>query len=97
MLRLSAQLQQVSLDELHIKVKKDLTVLEDWATRFDTFASQQGKLDVKWIQDRYDKGKIAVTDMMNNLQNYLSLSNLNLAHAEIVTTQAKHGQGTCKT
>lgn len=90
-------MQQVSLDELQIKVNKDLTILEDWAARFDTFASQQGKLDMKWIQDRYDKGKIAVTDMMSNVQSYLSLSNLNLAHAEIVSTQAKHGATTFKT
>lgn len=90
-------MQQVGLDELQIKVQKDLALLEDWANRFGVFAAQQGKLDMKWIQDRYDKGKIAVTQMMDNMQCYLSLSNLNLAHAEIVGTQAKHGNTTFKT
>eukprot|EP00435_Cladocopium_sp_Y103_P053776 s1296_g17.t1 len=93
-LRLSLQLQQVGFEEMELKVQKDLRQLQEWSIRFEQFAAQQGKLDLKWINDRFSKGKIAVDEMMGSLQSYVALSSLNLAMADIVGTQQKYGSNT---
>ena len=87
-------MQQVGFEEMELKVQKDLRSLQEWSTHFEHFAAQQGKLDLKWINDRFVKGKVAVDELMERLQCYVGLSCLNLALADIVGSQQKHGSNT---
>ncbi len=92
--RLSAQLQQVTFQELQLKVEKDLGLLQAWAEAFETFAAQQGLLDMKFISDHFQRGKISVSKFMEEQQIYNNVNVLQVAHGDIVNKQAKHGNKT---
>lgn len=75
-------------------MEKDLGVLQTWSECFETFAAQQGLLDMKFISDRFQRGKVSVSQFMQEQQIYTNVQMLHMAHVDIVNKQAKHGNAT---
>lgn len=55
----------------------------------------QGALDLKYLSDRFKKGKAAVADFQEERHQFLPVKSLVYAHGHIVEKQAKLGPSTC--
>jgi hypothetical protein len=58
------------------------------------FVCGHGGLDLLYLSSRYEKGKRAVAELMEERHSGVSYRQLNLAHGEIVSKQAALGRST---
>ncbi|CAK9030750.1 Uncharacterized protein SCF082_LOCUS19332 [Durusdinium trenchii] len=92
--KLSAQLKQTTFQQTQLKMDSDESTLMAWADQFQMFASQQGGLDLRYLEDRYHKGKKRVQELMSAQHALQAYPSLVLAHADIVQKQASLGNST---
>ncbi|CAK9076978.1 unnamed protein product [Durusdinium trenchii] len=92
--QLSQQLLQTTMEQLKLTIEGDLMKLRQWMGRWDVFASQQGMLDVKYMEDRYLRGKTFCNEFLESRHKLLCLNQLNLGHAAIVSMQSEMGPDT---
>ncbi|CAK9093525.1 unnamed protein product [Durusdinium trenchii] len=91
MVRLSQQLLQTTMEQLKLSIEADMLKLRQWMGRWDVFAGQQGMLGVKYMEDRYLRGKAVCADFMEQKHKLMCFNHLNLGHAAIVSMQSQMG------
>ena len=72
------------------------TPIEDWTGFFYLFflVDPQGGLDMKYLEDRYTRGKAKCASILESQHTFASFDGINLAHGEIVQKQAELGCST---
>lgn len=70
--------------------------IQDWTSFFYVFflVAPQGGLDMKYLEDRYTRGKAKCAEILESQHTLLSFDSINLAHGEIVQKQAALGCST---
>ena len=76
-------------------VDADITLMSEWCEKFSDYASRQAGLDVKFVADRYLRGKTEVENFMLASHKFLQLPSYTAAQSEILSfcNQANGGSG----
>ncbi|CAL1161037.1 unnamed protein product [Cladocopium goreaui] len=91
-MKLQAALLQTTWSQTVLDIESDLSALENWSSKFQIFASQQGGLDVQYLASRYSRGKEAVAGFMEQRHVFANVKQITLAQGEIVEKQASLGR-----
>ncbi|CAK9075152.1 unnamed protein product [Durusdinium trenchii] len=88
---LSQQLLQTTWQQMELQVEQDKVKLQDWSRKFTSFMAKQGSLDVKYLSDRYAKGKEEISKLLAEKHRIVRHPSICLGHSAIVQMQGEMG------
>lgn len=83
-LRLEAEMQTLTLKQHVEKVDSELRTMTAWSQSKSEFDKRSSKLDIKYCQDRYAKGVVAVDRFMATKHKYIVTDDMAGGQVEII-------------
>ena len=83
-LRLHEEMMALTLKQNIVRIQADLDLMTTWCQQFREYGARQAGLDVKYVSERFYKGKGKVEDLMQNSHRLLSLPDYSQCQAEIL-------------
>lgn len=94
LLRLSDQLQYMSSKQSLAKMEADIAKFNVWSTELQDHNNREGHFDVRYLHERFQRGKGKVADFMRTNHLFTVCDNLQQAQAEILKYQHSFADGT---
>lgn len=74
----------LTLKQNIVRIQTDLDLITTWCQKFREYGARQAGLDVKYVSERYVKGKERVEQVMQKSHRLLTLPDYSTCQAEIL-------------
>ena len=91
--KLQREMQSLTLKSTLSKCREDMRSMSQWSAAFQADANRQGFLDIKFLQNRYNRGLEEVDKFCDLKHTYVNLTEYGPASAEILRRAAAMQSG----